>query len=205
MKVWVAACSLLVFAALESHAGTVAEALLSGQAQQFMDDGQVTGCGVTLSAVETGVGPKQTAHVFHGSISVMGLTGGLVKGRVSTIPGKKLLAGDASALVTQAAKMVWAKAPGAPATALLPGQKVNQSEDRGYIIYVAALPPLVDVLFAVQDGKPIQIGMRTAKVDYDVILAGVVEMSPAQQQQLAQCLGEFAAHVKRSESSAAIQ
>lgn len=205
MKVWMAACSLLAFGALECHAGTVADALLSGQVQQFMDDGQVTGCGVTLSAVETSAGVNQTAHVFHGSISVMGLTGGLVKGRVSTIPGKKLLAGDASALATQAAQMVWVKAPGAAATALLPGQKMNPSEDRGYIIYVASLPPLVKAMIAIQEGKPIQIGMRTAKVDYDVILAGVVEMSPAQQQQLAQCLGEFAAHVKRSESSAASQ
>lgn len=201
MKVWVTACSLLAFGALECRAGTVADALLSGQVQQFMDDGKVTGCGVTLSAVETGVGPKHTAHVFHGSISVMGLTGGLVKGRVSTIPGKKLLAGDASALAIQTAQMVWVKAPGAPATALLPGQRVHQSEDRGYIVYVAALPPLVDAMFAVQDGKPIQIGMRTAKVDYDVILAGVVEMSPAQHAQLGQCLGEFAAHIKAGEGN----
>lgn len=201
MKVWVTACSLLALGSLECRAGTVADALLSGQVQQFMDGGKVTGCGVTLSAVETGVGPKQTAHVFHGSISVMGLTGGLVKGRVSTIPGKKLLAGDASALAIQAAQMVWVKAPGAPATALLPGQRVHQSEDRGYIVYVAALPPLVDTMFAVQDGKPIQIGMRTAKLDYDVILAGVVEMSPAQHEQLGQCLGEFAAHVKAGEGN----
>ncbi|WP_290901186.1 hypothetical protein [Aquabacterium sp.] len=203
MKVWMAACSLLAFAAIECRADTVADALLSGQVQQFMDDGSITGCGVVLSAVETGVGANQTAHVFHGSISVMGLTGGLVKGRVSTIPGKKLLAGDASALAIQAARMVWVKAPGAPATALLPGQRVHQSEDRGYILYGAALPPLVDVMFAVQDGKPIQIGMRTAKANYDVILAGVVEMSPAQQQQLAQCLGEFVAHVNRSEGGKA--
>lgn len=205
MKVWVTACSLLAFGALECHAGTVSDALLSGQAQQFMNDGKVTGCGVTLSAIETSAGANQTAHVFHGSISVMGLAGGLVKGRVSTIPAKKLLAGDASALAIQAAQMVWVKAPGAPATALLPGQKVHQSEDRGYILYGAALPPLVDAMFAVQDGKPIQIGLRTAKVDYDVILAGVVEMSPAQQQQLAQCLGEFAAHVKQSEGGKATQ
>lgn len=205
MRVWIAACSLLALGAHQSRAGTVADAVLSGQAQQFMDKGQVTGCGVTLSAVETSAGANQTAHVFHGSISVMGLAGGLVKGRVSTIPGKKLLAGDASALVTQAAQMVWIKAPGAPATSPLRAQEVKQSEDRGYIVYVAPLPPLVDAMIAVQGGKPIQVGMRTAKRDYDVILAGVVEMSAAQQQQLAQCLGEFAAHVKRSESSAASQ
>lgn len=202
MKVWIAACSLLAVVASEGHAsGSVLDAALKGTVMQFMDGGRVSGCGVGLQAIETGVGPNGTAHLFSGAIALLGRNGGIVRGSLATTPGDKLLAGDISSLEEQTLKMVWVKAPGQPATALRPGEEVSKSDTPGVISYVAELAPLATALFAVQFGKPLQIGARTEKANQDVILAGVVAMSDAQRQQLGQCIREFTEYVERSESS----
>lgn len=197
MKLKIIATALAAGCTLIAHAGSVSDAAIAGQVQQFIDAGEVTGCGVTLSAIELLSSPNQTAQVFNGGLSLIGPYGGLVKGKASTVAGKRLLAGDVSAARVQKTEMVWVKAPGAAATTVMEGQKIAHSDDPGFIMYAADIRALAAVLTAVQESKPIQIGMRTAGSKFDVILAGVVQLSEAQQLQLAQCTVEWAEHVKR--------
>lgn len=182
-------------AAACSMAGTISEALISGQVQQFTDKGAVTGCGLVLVALEVVTGPSDVVQVFNGSYSLLGLNGGLVKGRGATITSKQVLAGNlgAKALKPQRTEGVWLKAPEAKATSIMQGQGLLKSDDPGYILYMAELRPLLALSDAVIAGKPIQIGLKTPARNYDVILSGVVQLTEAQHGQFAQCLSDWSA------------
>lgn len=188
-----AAALALGLVAANAFAGTISEAVISGQVQQFTDNGTVSGCGVVLVALETTNGAPAVLQVFNGSFSLMGIKGGLVKGRGATISRKQALSGSpgANALKPQRTEGVWLKAPDSKATSILPGQAPLKSEDPGYVMYVADLQPLLAVSDAVLAGKPIQIGMKTAAINYEVILSGVVQLTDVQQSQFAQCLSDW--------------
>lgn len=182
---------------LAVHAGTLSKAAIAGQVQQFLDDGRVTGCGVTLSAIEEGASPNDLLKVFNGSFMMSSPFAGLMKGRASTITGAKLLSqnvgpGSVKVLKTE---MVWVKAQGAEATTVATGQSIRQSDDPGYIMYLTPIKPLLAMVDAIQNGTPIQIGMRASSQKFDVVLFGKVSMQDDEKAALANCITEWATYV----------
>jgi hypothetical protein len=182
---------------LAVHAGALSKALIGGQVQQFLDGGRVTGCGVTLSAIEEGASPSDLLKVFNGSFMMSSPFAGLMKGRASTITGAKVLGGDIGpgSIKVLKTEMVWIKAQGAEATTVSTGQNIRQSDDPGYIMYLTPMKPLLAMVDAIQDGTPIQIGMRASSQKFDAVLFGKVSMQDDEKAALANCIIEWAAYV----------
>ncbi len=176
-----------------SYAGVLSKASVGGQVQQFLSDGKVTSCGITLYALEEVKSPSDVLSVFNGAFMVAGPAGGLMKGRLATVSASQILAGnfDPAMLRPVKTEMVWLKAQGAEATMLSPGQKVLPSDDPGYITYLTPLPALVAVLSAVFEETPIQIGMKASDGKFDIVLFGKVVMSDEDKAALAACLREW--------------
>lgn len=192
----------MAMCAFECHAGVLLDASMFGRVLQHTDKGGVIACGVMLTAYEALTADDQPAHVFQGSFSVAGSfdeaakAGGVVKGRAGAMERRRFEAGDDSALRVQATQMVWAKPPGAPNTAPLDGKAAFRPGKSGYVTYTTGLLPMTGLLLDIKAGKPIQVGMRLAKHDEEVIFAGVVEMTKNQRQQLTQCMFEFGERMK---------
>lgn len=196
--------SLIVAAAMlasltQAAAGTVSEAAISGQVQQFTREGAVSACGLVLVAVESAPLTSESLQVFNGSYMIVDIAGGMVKGRAATVSGKDVAKGafGRGAVKPVETTFVWLKAPGSKATSVIDGQSVTMSEDPGYIRYMAGFQPLIDFTVAVLDRKPVQIGFTTKGAQYDAILAGVVQMSDPQLEQLQQCLAEWGEGMKK--------
>jgi hypothetical protein len=182
---------------LAGHAGALSKALIAGQVQQFLDAGKVTGCGVTLSAIEEGSSPTDVLKVFNGSFMMSSPFAGLMKGRASTITGAKVLSGNIGpgSVKVQKTEVVWVKAQGSEATTISTGQSIRKSEDPGYIMYPTPIKPLLALVDAIQDGAPIQIGMRAFSQKSDAVLFGKVSMSDDDKAALANCITEWVAYV----------
>jgi hypothetical protein len=192
------ACFALgIFFSFAANAGALSKAIIGGQVQQFLDDGRVTGCGVTLSALEEGTSARDVLHVFNGSFMMSSPVAGLMKGRASTITGAQVLSGNLNpaSLKVQKTEMVWAKAQGAAATTVAPGQGIRKSDDPGYITYLTPLKPLLALVDAIHDATPIQIGLKSSAKAFDVVLFGKVDMPDDDKAALANCMREWAAHL----------
>jgi hypothetical protein len=193
-------CMGLVFGVafcLASHADTLRAATIAGQVQQFLKDGRVTGCGVTFSAIEVGNSPRDLLTVFNGSFMLSGPFGGLMKGWASSITGANVLAGNYGPDHLKPSKtlMVWAKAQGADATTIVPGQSIGKSDDPGYIMYLTPIKPLMALVDAIYEGTPVQMGMRTSAQKFDVVLFGKVAMPDEDKAALSNCITEWVAYV----------
>lgn len=198
MKSLIAATAMLV-SFTQAAAGTVSEAAISGRVQQFTHEGSVSACGIVLAAIEVAPLTAESLHMFNGSYMLADIAGGMVKGRAATVSGKDVAKGAAgrSAVKPVETTFVWLKAPGSKATSVIDGQAVVKSSDPGYISYMADFKPLIDFTVAVLDRKPVQIGFTTKGTPYDVILAGVVQMSDPQLEQLQQCMAEWGEGMKK--------
>lgn len=176
------------------YAGTVHEALMRGQVQQFTDKGVVSACGLVIAAVEQGAASATKLHIFNGSYMLADFRGGMVKGRAAVTSGKSVASGalDEGSIRVEATNFVWLKARGKRATALIEGQKIHKANEPGYIMYLTDLEALLELTSAVIDGEPIQIGMQMAKMNHEVILSGTVLLSKNELEQLTQCMTEWA-------------
>lgn len=198
MKSLIAAAAMLA-SLTQAVAGTVLEAAIGGQVQQFTREGAISACGLTLTALESAPLTSDVLQVFNGSYMIVDIAGGMVKGRAATVRGKDVARGAVGRDTIRPAEttFVWLKAPGSKATAVMEGQSVTMSEDPGYIRYMADFRSLIDFTVAVMDRKPVQIGFTTKGSQYDVILAGVVKMSDPQLEQLQQCIAEWGEGMKK--------
>jgi hypothetical protein len=176
---------------------TLVEGSISGQVQVFTDKGELTGCGLTLVAIEVPKTPGGVLTVFNGSFSLQDPRGGLVKGRAAQLSGRALASGKAvpSDIKPLETEFVWLKAPGAAATFPVNSNAIGRSDDPGYQIYVASLTSLMAVTEAVTDGQPIQVGMRVRGRGTDNALYGKVELSEQDMAQFQQCVGEWSSNV----------
>lgn len=198
MKSLIAAVA--VFASTsQALAGTVSEAAISGQVQQFTREGVVSACGLVLGAIESAPLTSQSLRMFNGSFMIVDIQGGMVKGRAATISGKDVARGafGRDTVKPLETTFVWLKAPGSRATTVVKGQSVMKSDEPGFISYLTDLTPLTDFTAAVFERKPIQIGVTTKGASHDVVLAGVVQISDPQLEQLQQCIAEWGEVMKK--------
>ena len=185
-----AAVAALACLATATQADTLTEALLQGQMQQSFEGDVVASCGVVISGLELTSSGK--ALVFSGSFAVYDPGGGLVKGGANEIDAKDVGSSESLKRITPLnAENVWFKAQGAPRTVVLAGSSIGKAEDKGYIIYPPPFKPLSSLLQSVLTKQPIQVGVRVAGRKADQVLFGVVNMSDAQSEQLAQCVTEW--------------
>lgn len=170
---------------------------MTGQVQQFLSDGKVSSCGVSLVAVEEITTAQDKPRVFQGSFMLAGPGGGLMKGRAATAPGDKLLSGAFNLTMLRPLKTerVWAKAQGSDATTVRPGERVQNSDDPGFIVYITPLAPLVALVSAVFDGTTIQIGTQAVGEKFEHVMYGKIVMSDDDREALATCLGEWKTYV----------
>lgn len=182
-----------------ANGGTLSKAVIAGQVQQFVDKGAVTGCGVVFTAFELPSSMDDVLQVFNGSYSLMDVRGGSVKGRSSTVTARHIASGQLTpkTLKIQKTEHVWFKAGGANATAPIEGSTSLKSDDPGYVLYVAGLDELLSITGAIIDKQPIQIGIKSSAKSYDVVLYGTVRLSDDDQAQLAQCLADWFAPIKK--------
>mgnify|MGYP000104757861 CR=1 FL=1 len=180
----------LLLAPAFSFAAALSEGMFVGQIQQFIDDGKVSGCGVTISAVETPTQPGGTLNVFNGSISLMNAGGGLVKGRAAKTDAARMLKGEFSVkdITPLPTEFVWLKGHKSNATENSAASKVQRSDDPGYIIYGADFDSITGVFDSILDQAPIQVGVRAKNAKYDTVLFGAVKISNAERDQLLSCL-----------------
>ena len=120
-----------------------------------------------------------------------------MKGRAATVPASKLLSGKFDYTMVKALKTerVWAKAQGADATTVSPGEQIRRSDDPGYIIYVTPLKPLLSLITAIFDDVPIQVGTKASGDNIESVLYGKVVMSDEDKGALAACLGDWKSNV----------
>lgn len=191
--------AVMLALATQAAAGTVSEAAISGKVQQFTRDGAISACGLVLVALESGPLTSGAIQMFNGSYMFVDLAGGMVKGRAATVSGSNVAKGAVGrdSVKPVETSFVWLKAPGSKATSVMSGKAVMKSEDPGYITYMADFKPLIDFTVAVLDRKPVQIGFTTKGAQHDVILAGVVQMSDPQLEQLQQCIAEWGDGMKK--------
>lgn len=190
------AVGIMVFAALcgPAAAGVLSKAVIGGQVQQFTDDGRVTGCGVTLVAFEEKPFNGTSRLMFNGSFMFSNPVTGLMKGRVVSIPESVAKTGNITAATVKPlrTKMFWAKAQGEVATTVVEGQALKASDDPGYFVYLTPTLPLLAMVQAVLDGTPVQIGVNSAEVKYEMVMFGTVLMSDDHKTALRDCMGEWA-------------
>lgn len=191
----------LTCAFASSSAGTLLEGKLAGMVQQFTNNGETSGCGVGISAVELPTGnPSGQLLIFNGSFSIQGPLGGIVKGRASEMPAKIAASGKATLKDVQSRETanIWMKAPGVPATSPIKNGEVEKSEDAGYLVYVSDFESVMGLVKAVMARQSIQVGMRIKGQNYDRGLFGVVKLSDAEANQFEQCIGEWAASITKN-------
>jgi hypothetical protein len=184
-----AACAFL---SLSSNAGSLLPAILGGQVQQFTDNGAVSGCGITLFAVELNA-PKQ-ALVFNGSAAIYKTGVTAVKGRGSEMDAKLIGSKDfdIKKLKTLKTQMFWLRAKGSPATTIAAGTKFFDSEDKDYRMYVSSFDPVFKFIDSVLTGESVQIGLKVEGRNSEQVLFGTVDISEDEKSQLGACLGELA-------------
>lgn len=197
-----AVCGLAALASFYApvKAGTLLEAMLAGQAQQQMAAGEISACGFSLVAVEIPASPPSgRAYIFNGSVMVYGPEGGLVKVRISDMDAKVVASSnyDLSKLRILDTSYVWLKAPGEKATEPSPNTTVTASEDPGYKLYVSSMESTFALIDAIIDDKNIQIGFKTKASNVEQVLYGKVSLTDSQRNQVAQCLGEWSANMKK--------
>lgn len=190
----------VLFTAGVAVAGSLLEATFIGQPQQRIESGEIVSCGLVLAAIENPLPqPSGRSWVFNGSVMVFGPNGGMVKGRASDIDAKVVAAGqlDLKKIKTLPLQRFWIKAPNSPATNVLAGTAVTDSEDPGYKLYSSDFSSTWGIIKAIQERRPIQIGFMVKGRNVEQILFGEVSMTESQLAQLDQCLGEWSERINR--------
>ena len=176
----------------QAFSASLVESSFKGEAQQNMDGGAITMCGVHIYGAEKAANndaPKLLG--FNGSINVY-MGAGVVKGKASIVdfdPARKL--SDRVRIVPQKTENIWMKAPGKKATTPLEHSPMRESVDKGFLIYGADIDEAFPVVLAILRKSPIQISLKRSGIRDASIMFGVVEMSDAQTMQLDACIREL--------------
>lgn len=193
----IAAIASLSLPALLS-AGSLSEATFIGQIQQSMELGKVSSCGVAISAMEIAQPPTGTLNIFNGSLYLVNLSSGLVKGRAAKADAALLVSGKFSEkdIKPVPTKYIWAKGYRSKATAARSLREVMRLDDPTYIIYNSDFDSIMGVFDSILQRKPIQVGMLAQGAPNDTVLFGVVEISDAEREQFRECLSDLFAVYK---------
>jgi hypothetical protein len=183
-------------------AGPVTEVMLSAQPQQFTKEGAIDGCGVRLVGIAEPVPRHKKVPVFDVSFNVVNPSGGIVKGGLMDLPVQAMLKGDLNAAVEVPIKNLWLRAPGSTATKPTRGKPLKAASQKHALMYGTELEPVLDLIAAMKDGKPIQVGFHTTSEDMERVFFGKIEMKEAESAQFAECFTAWSdALMKRLESA----
>ena len=172
-------------------AGPVTEVNFLGQPLQYTKQGAVDGCGVRLVGITAPVPGVKKVHTLDVSFNVANPGGGIVKGGLMTLSVQALAARKLDQAVEVPIKGLWLKAPGSPATTPAEGKVLRAVTHKHALMYGARLPPVLALIEAMQEGKPIQVGFRVSADDMDHVFFGKVEMTDAETAQFTQCYSEW--------------
>jgi hypothetical protein len=180
--------------------GSVEEALLQGSVTMNVSNGEVKGCTYRIvSLALSGADPSAGLMALDTSFGLHGAGFGMVKGgalRSEKVAGKPVR--------TQVARIesFWIKAPGAPATKPINGKVLQSDSPVGYVMYGIDLAVLNSLIDAAVDGKPLLVGVRLKGGQLDIIHSGVLQLSPHDQKQAANCFEELTTNILRESKPA---
>jgi hypothetical protein len=184
MKTLAAALALLPTATL---AAVVEQSIIVGQAQMFVKDGQVTSCGLRLSAQSMSSRPnKQGNTLLIDSSLMMGRSGlVLVKGLGINATAEGLSKGQVERVELSS---FWIKPDDTRATTPKDG-KILSGDDDVSILYGDKEPFEVYIGFmkAVAQKKPLSIGFRLASGGDERILRGTIDLSESEMETFISC------------------
>jgi hypothetical protein len=187
-------CLVLALNICTSASGaTLTKAIVKGTVQQFTDNGAISGCGLTVVALQIPDSHQGQISLFNGSFSLLGMAGGIVKGRAAEVDAAIVRAGkiEPKSIKPLQTTYVWMRAPGSEVTMPVAGTSLGKSEDPGYLIYVSNLQSVLGLLDAVQERKAIQLGTRVKGQTADQALYGVVDLSDDDLEQLTLCVQDW--------------
>jgi hypothetical protein len=176
-----------------ASADALIEGVIRGQAQVFLKDGRIEGCGVAVLGMNAFESLNETASQFHGSFTIY-LDG--------TAAVKGLAEADVRAAyvldlrnINRKAKYVelesfWFKAPGKSATTPLGGKTIAGDSPMSKL-YRADPITVMGLFEPIMDAQPIQIGVKRKADRIAKVYFGQVKMEEAELNQLAECLREF--------------
>ncbi len=181
-----ALCAAL--APLIANAQNIVQAELTGQPLQYMQGGELSGCGVRIIGID--VASDLSSEASEVSINFYDSGRAVVKG----VAYAKFSPG-ARSLSTLKVSSAWAKAPGSKATN--PLGRAGLGDDKRALLYATDLAGALDIFRAQIDGKPIQIAVqREGQRNYRV-MSGIVSLTPPEQEQLKSCMVELIGNIQR--------
>jgi hypothetical protein len=160
-----------------------------------MKDGQVNGCGVRMVGLTDPVGPDKSVEGFDVSFNLYAQGFGIVKGGGFTSTQPQIERGSAGK--KRRPEAVWIKASGKQATQSRDGKVQTSQDTPEAIFYGTDIRPVLDLLSAVGDGQPIQIGLRFPGAGIDRIYQGVVQMTPEDSSSVGRCMNELLQSIQR--------
>lgn len=177
--------------------GTLTEARLSGQPLQYAKAGAITGCGVRIVGMPDAVQGLKTVDMFDVSFNVTDPGAGMVKGGLMQVPIKAILEQDFSKRTEVPISNFWLKTAGSGATVPIGGGVQPAQSHKHALMYVTALEPMLDLVRAVHQRQPIQVGFKPKNQDIDVAFFGPVQMSDGEREQFFECFAEWSGAVQR--------
>jgi hypothetical protein len=168
-------------------AGTLEQAIFSGQVQMQLDQGQIVSCGVRLTGATTTA--SQQLLGFDASVNVAKPAFGMVKGLAYQGTLEQYAKGDLSRLQLQT---FWFRKPDGLTTVPQNGQYLESPETARAILYPTSVDSAFGILDAVLKRQDVQIGFRLVDDPDGRIFFGVVELAHPEMMQLAQCLKDWA-------------
>ena len=181
----------LVCAAPAVSAGPVVEVEFAGQPIQFTKQGAIDGCGVRLVGVTSPASAVSSVQVIDVSFNVANPGGGIVKGGLMTMPAKALIAGKLDGAVEVPIKGLWLKAPGEVATHPVDDKFRRTTTHKHSLMYATSLAPVMALVTAFEEGKPVQVGFRVSSKDMEHVFFGKIAMTEAERAQFEQCYMEW--------------
>lgn len=181
------ACS----APLSAEAGPMIAMEFAGQPLQYTKQGVVDGCGVRLVGVTKPVPGVSNVRALDVSFNVMRPGIGLVKGALSTVPVKTVLASKPAQFTPVAIRDVWLKAAGHAATSPIDGKYTQSTTPKQALLYGATADSVLGLVDAIEQDAVVQVGVTVAAKDMEHIYFGKVELSAAERAQFASCFAEW--------------
>jgi hypothetical protein len=184
MKILAVALALLP---TTTFAAVVEQSIIVGQPQMFVNEGQVTSCGLRLSAQSMSAQPdKQRKVLLIDSSLMMGRSGlVLIKGLGINATAEGLPKGQFERV---GLSRFWIKPDDTRATTPKDGKILNSDDDVS-ILYGDKEPFEVYIGFmrAVTQKKPISIGFRLASGGDERILRGTIDLSESEMETFLSC------------------
>lgn len=192
----VAVAAALLAAVGTASAGGMLEASISGQTLQYLDAGQVNGCGLRFVGIVVPNGLRETEG-FDVSVNVSLPGIGMVKGGRFTVTTQDLLQRKPGKATRERPSALWLRAMGHKATQPHEGKIYPSQDTAGSSIYATdGLADALALFNAVSQQETIQVGIMLRGETVERVYYGMPEVSPGDLHQLASCMDELTKRLK---------